>query len=417
MTAVNHPQRSSTSNAEIEQGTCVDTKYIVKRAIAHGGVADVFEAEHLVTGAPVALKVLRPSTADLVLAQRRLLQEARLLGSLRHLNVVTVHDARCCPRYGPYVVLERIEGRSLEDLLAVRHVLPVGQVVSLLEQLAAGLGHAHDRGVIHRDVKPGNVLLEVLPGGGEIVKLIDFGISTTAQPAPASAERLTRPGEILGTVEYMSPEQLADGTGGTVRGDVYGVGVLLYECLLGRVPFTGGASQLIAKLASGARPALIDTERGDVPHVLAAVVHRALSPDPRRRFGSVSELAEACRAAVPRVEPLNLLSSALEAATRRRHRRAPFATPVRVLVDGHVVDGRTVDISEGGALIVGDVQCAPDRAVRIRLPLPTSGRVTELEATTRWVKDHRTARAFGVEFVQLPDSVRDEIAGYVQLMG
>lgn len=411
------PQWSApSSNAEIEPGASVDTKYLVTRPIARGGVADVFEAEHLVTSATVALKVLRRNTVDVVSAQRRLLQEARILGALRHPNVVTIHDAGRCARFGPYLVLERIDGRSLEDLLAVRRTLAVGQVVALVTELAAALDHVHERGFVHRDVKPGNVLVGARGGGHEVVKVVDFGIATRTWPSVASTEKITRQGELLGTVEYMAPEQLVYGTSGTPQSDVYALGVVLYESLSGRVPFPGEAPQIIARMAAGTRPAPVDAERPEIPRALAAAVHRAMSLDPERRFASALELAQACASAVEGMSPLRLLSGPLEGTSRRRFRRAPYVAPVRVLMAGVTVDGRTVDISEGGALILGDVPCAADRPVRIRLPLPTSGRVTELEATTRWVKDHRTQRAFGVEFDALPQEVRDEISGYVQHM-
>lgn len=421
------------------EGT-VDGRYKLRREIARGGHGLVYEADHLVTGMRVAIKLLIPSGRSNPQTAARLLREARILGAVRHTYVVAVQDAGVCPMHGPYVVLEMIEGRSLDGILLTRHRLSVGQTVAVALQLCAALGEVHRRGILHRDVKPGNVLISRTPLGDQ-VELIDFGIATFAATDAAAdggepkPEKLTRDGQVLGTVEYMAPEQLMAEGPIDARADLYSVGAMLYECLTGEVPYTGTLAQIIASVMSGTRPTPIGQRRTDVPVKLENVIRRALKGDRAERFASSAELAEACSDAIGgNVPPIALLdvqddraqvppkaSDALPPSgdvRRRQFPRVPYVAPVRVVVRGGTsYDGHCEDISEGGLLVITDYGNPHDQAVTVHLPLPMSGRVVTLEALAKWVKTRRGQHATGVEFMAAPDEALAEIRAYAQLMG
>jgi serine/threonine protein kinase len=417
-------------HVELTLGSLVADRYVVRRAIARGGMCTVHEAEHRVSGHRVALKALTSHALASEAVHERLLREARILGTLRHPNVVQILDAGVCPSHGPFLALEMIEGRALDGLLAVRTRLPVAQCVALVVQLCDALDDVHRHGVVHRDVKPSNVLISQTLIGDR-VELIDFGV---ASESDRDAPKLTRHGELLGTVEYMSPEQLL-GTTIDARTDVYAVGVLLHECLVGAVPFTGPATTTIARRLSGEKAPLI--EHPDVPRALADVVARAILADARDRFASARELAFACLDALGDLPRLSLLESPAggsslqdeylarraakpaepDPSTRRRHVRAPYVTPARIFFNDRHVDCRTEDVSEGGLLAIASADVPNGVEVRVRVTLPTQGKVVLLPAVTRWVRTHRSTRAVGLAFGELPDDVVADIRTYVEIVG
>jgi serine/threonine-protein kinase len=202
--------------------------YLMLEQVGEGAYARVFRARHEVMGVERAVKVPRPAAAAWPGQRQRFQQEARLAARLRHPNVVTVYDCGLAPGGAPYLVMELVAGPSLAGRLAAG-VMPAGEVVSVAGQVAAALDHAHAHGVIHRDVKPGNVLLG--PGGD--VCLGDFGIAE-----PLSEQASAAPGNGLGTPAYMAPEQCADHS--RAQGpytDVYSLAAVVYEMLTGRPPY------------------------------------------------------------------------------------------------------------------------------------------------------------------------------------
>jgi serine/threonine-protein kinase len=418
----------------------LDQRYTLRREIARGGQGVVFEGEHRVTGARVAIKTLTRAGLELPEAHQRMLREARAIGAVRHPNVVAIHDAGTCAQHGPYLALEMIEGRPLDGILLVRQRLSVAQAVVVTCQLCDALAAVHRHGIIHRDVKPSNLLISSGGSSGDRVELIDFGVASDGAASVASA-KITRVGELLGTVEYMSPEQLMGTAPVEAPSDVYAAASVLYECLTGEVPYAGAPTVVMAQMISGTKPAPVRNKREDVSPKLEAVIVRGLEIDPRKRFASVLELAQACRDAVGFLLPPLALLDAGEArmpaaapaaseatpspampppvpsvAKRRQFVRAPYVTPVRVRTDKSSADGRTEDISEGGILMVMEQACADGERVRVRLPVPVSGRVVEVEGIAKWIKTRRGQRAIGVEFVAVPDDVRSEIRAYVKLM-
>ena len=428
--------------SEAAPESIVDRRYLVRREIARGGMACVFEAEHIVTRAKVALKTLIRELVENPDARVRLLREARVLGALRHPNVVLIQDAGECKKHGPFLALQMIDGRPLDGILVARRRLAIGQAVAVVVQLCSALETVHRNSIVHRDVKPANVLISRGELGDQ-VELIDFGIATAGnEPADVESPKLTKMGQLLGTIEYMSPEQIMESAPIDARTDVYAAGVVLYECLSGEVPFSGGATAVITSFLQNIKPPSLRSQRSEVPEKLEAALSKALAIDPNERYASAREFAAACIEAleghVPAIDLLDVhddkhaarvsvvslvaptpaeVELAANPQRRRKFVRAPYVTPIRVVLSNNkVADGRSEDISEGGILLVADTGIAANERVKLRLPLPTSGRVVILDAMTKWFKTSRTQRAVGMEFIDAPQDVCDEIRAYAALM-
>jgi eukaryotic-like serine/threonine-protein kinase len=230
---------------------------------------------------PVAVKLLAGHLADDPVFRDRFVREARLAAQLSHPNIVQIYDAGEDDG-NPYIVMEYVDGRSLADVLELEGPLGPERVVDLGVQVCAGLEHAHAAGLVHRDVKPGNLLL----GEGPIVKIADFGIARAAETT-----RLTQMGSVLGTAAYLSPEQ-ALGEEVTAAADIYSFGCVLYECLTGRTPYT---FETLAELAIKHKQEPITPVRElrpEIPEGLEAVVMRCLARNPDYRPPSAAELGQ-----------------------------------------------------------------------------------------------------------------------------
>src|SRR5438128_2387221 len=259
--------------------------YILLEPLGHGGMAVVYRARQESLDRTVAVKVLSENLAASTEFMERFRREARTAANLHHPNVITVHDFGEDERGVPYLVLEYIGGPTLADMMDTG--LDDDRIPDLLDQIAAGLDYAHARGVIHRDIKPGNVLMTE---DGRAV-LADFGLAWLVQGA-----HLTLTGGVIGTPEYMSPEQ-ASGEPIDHRSDVYALGVMLYEMLVGERPFVAETpiAVLLQHLQDPA-PSVLEA-RPDLPKAIGDVIARALVKDPAERFASAGELARAFRAA------------------------------------------------------------------------------------------------------------------------
>jgi serine/threonine protein kinase len=259
--------------------------YTFLEPIGHGGMAVVYRARQESLDRTVAVKVLSENLAASTEFMERFRREARTAANLRHPNVITVHDFGQDERGVPYLVLEYIEGPTLADLMDAG--LDDSRIPNLLDQIAAGLDYAHARGVIHRDIKPGNVLITE---DGRAV-LADFGLAWLLEGA-----HLTLTGGVIGTPEYMSPEQ-ATGEPIDHRSDVYALGVVLYEMLVGERPFVAETPiGVLLKHLQDPAPWLLDA-RPDLPPAVGQVLARCLVKDPAQRYASAGELARAFREA------------------------------------------------------------------------------------------------------------------------
>ena len=261
------------------------SSYTLLEPIGHGGMAVVYRARQETLDRTVAVKLLSENLAASAEFMERFRREARTAANMNHPNVITVHDFGQDDRGVPYLVLEYIEGSTLADLMDAG--LDDERIPDLLDQIAGGLDYAHARGVIHRDIKPGNVLMTE---DGRAV-LADFGLAWLLEGA-----HLTQAGGVIGTPEYMSPEQAA-GEPIDHRSDVYALGVVLYEMLVGERPFIAETpiGVLLQHLQQPA-PSILSV-RPDLPKAVGNVLDRALAKDPAERFGSAGELARAFRLA------------------------------------------------------------------------------------------------------------------------
>jgi serine/threonine protein kinase len=271
-------------------GSVVAGRYVLSRRIAGGGMGDVWRAHDQVRDRAVALKLLRPEYLDEPAFLARFRAEARLAGLLDHPGIAAVHDygENDGPGGVAWLVMELVEGEPLSRLLARRGALPPEQALDVIGQTACALQAAHDAGVIHRDVKPANLL--VRPDG--VVKITDFGIARAAGAAP-----LTRTGTVLGTAHYLSPEQV-QGRSASTASDVYALGIVAYECLAGRRPFEGDSPVQVA-LAHQRDP--VPALPADLPGPVVALVMRALAKNPADRptsAGSLGRTALGIRAAL-----------------------------------------------------------------------------------------------------------------------
>jgi serine/threonine-protein kinase len=423
-------------------------RYVVRREIGRGGVCVVSEAVHRLTGRVVAVKqLLQPARARADL-RARLAREAEALGAIRHPNVVDILDADEDHEGVPFLVLERLGGRTLEGILAARTRLDVREAMNLAWQTCAAVAAAHASGVVHRDVKPENLVCleagETLVGAR--VKLIDFGIATAPRSAP-EGPRLTKAETVLGTPEYMPLERLTASAPPSPAFDLYAIGVTLYECLAGRVPYPGDYRSVLQK-AAAAPPPPVESLRPDVPKPLAAFVAKAIAREPERRFPTATAMAQALEqiaeemsragpkpapAVAPAPPPRRLREvppslrvppdgpPSSPAVSRRKTRRAPYRAPVRLELDTGTLDARSEDLSAGGIFLL----LAPDvprpgvgARAAVRFALPSTGEVVQLHGVIRWVKPREGgATAVGVEFVSLPARVQQALEHFVKLLG
>jgi eukaryotic-like serine/threonine-protein kinase len=270
---------------EVADNTLVDSRYRIVRRIGSGGMADVYCAEDTHLGRQVALKVLHRRFAQDQEFVERFRREASAAAGLQHPNVVNVFDrGRHDGTY--YIAMEHLTGRTLKDIVAAEAPLSQERVVELGMQILEAAGFAHRHGVIHRDFKPHNVIVD----DADHPKVTDFGI------ARAGASEMTETGSIMGTAQYLSPEQ-AQGHAVTAASDLYSIGVMLYELLAGRLPFEGDSAVSVALKHLSEAPPAISQFRLDVNPALESVVMAALAKDPARRWQSAEEFAAALGAA------------------------------------------------------------------------------------------------------------------------
>ncbi len=285
----------------IDEGLLLDDRYRVGRKIGEGGMGAVFEGENVVLHRPVAIKALRPHLALDAEAMARFQREAEVTSSLNHPHIVAVLDMNF--RTPPYIVMELLEGESLRARLLREGTVAQTRCLAIATQLLSALAESHDRGILHRDVKPANVFLATNAAVGVSVKLLDFGIAKLTEPKPGQ-KRITLPSHIVGSGAYMSPEQIMGEPLGPAT-DIFSVGVLLYEALSGKKPFLGDdATGTMARIVVGEPPPVID---GILPPLMKVIL-RALARAPRDRFESAREMSKALEPLLPRFSAMNLHS-------------------------------------------------------------------------------------------------------------
>ncbi|HEY6559489.1 MAG TPA: serine/threonine-protein kinase [Polyangiaceae bacterium] len=276
-------------------GKTLGGRFVIERLLGEGGMGAVYAAREITTSEAVALKVVH---AELAARHKehvaRFIQETLAAALVNHPNVVRSlgafdDDGR------PVLVLELLDGTSLDHVIR-KGPLPIARAVEIALQASEGIGAAHAKGIVHRDLKPANVFLTEVADRLRVV-VLDFGVALLQDPLRDPADvRQTDHGVLLGTLDYMSPEQLQDARRADARSDVYALGVILFEMLTGRVPFMAETDpMLVVQILTSPHLAVAD-HRPDTPPELARVIDRALAKDPASRFQSMAAFGEALRA-------------------------------------------------------------------------------------------------------------------------
>jgi serine/threonine-protein kinase len=284
---------------ETLKGMRVGGRYVVDRVLGAGGMGVVAMARYPELHQKVAIKFLLPEHSANTTLNARFVREGRIAAQVKSEHFVRVFDIGKLPNGIPYLVMELLAGRDLGDELAADGAMPVDRAVDYMLQATVGLAEIHALGVVHRDLKPSNLFVAEA-GGKRVIKVLDFGISKE-KSKPDSGASLTSTENLLGTPQYMSPEQVKASKEVDARTDIWSLGVILYELLANRRPFVSdenAVGELFAKVMYIDPPPLTDF-RSDLPAGLADVIAKCLSRDLKQRYANVGELAEALRPFAP----------------------------------------------------------------------------------------------------------------------
>ena len=265
----------------LSKGQKINDRYEIIKNIGEGGMANVYLAQDTILDRKVAVKVLRGDLANDDKFIRRFQREALAVSNLSHPNIVEVYDVG--EEDGShYIVMEYIEGKTLKQLLKKRESLTLTEVIDIMTQLTDGISHAHESYIIHRDIKPQNIMIE---DDGRI-KITDFGIAMAL-----NATQLTQTNSVMGSVHYLPPEQ-ASGKGATIKSDIYSLGILMYELLTGNVPFKGDNAVEIALKHMKDKIPSIRKQDPSIPQSVENIILKACAKNPRNRYDSAKEMHE-----------------------------------------------------------------------------------------------------------------------------
>jgi serine/threonine-protein kinase len=317
----------------------LDGKYSLLREIGSGGTGTVYEAEHLIVGKKVAIKLMNPGAFAEADSRTRFVTEARAAARIAHANVVDIHDLGVTREGVPYLVMELLRGETLEDIIDTRGPLAPSYACELLLQVLAGLSAAHAQGIVHCDLKPANVLVTHPRPDRPLVKVLDFGIARGVEAAAA----LEQPGAVLGTPMYMAPEQVL-GEPVDYRTDVYQASAMLFAMLAGTDPFDAHTTREVMKLVAKGRHKDLRALVPELPEELVRVVADGMAVKPRQRIQSAEELAERLRPFVGAAhlvslvparhavssQPIPLIVGAGPEKSAEPERGAPSVIPVHI---------------------------------------------------------------------------------------
>lgn len=268
-------------------GATLGNRYVVLSVIGRGGMSVVYKAKEISTGLIVAVKTLRTAGLTDEMIVKRFQREAELLSRLNHPRIVNLHAYGTSARGQPYFVMDFLVGDNLVTVLKNDDHLDPERFQDIFVQVCAAIEHAHKHGAIHRDIKPGNIMLTRTKRTKDYVKVVDFGIAKLAE----EAQKLTRMGEVWGSPIYMSPEQCM-GAAIDARSDIYSLGIVMYECLTGRVPFLGrNYADTMGKQISETPPTFAKMRPDlQIPESLEAIVMMSLEKDPNGRYQSLTQM-------------------------------------------------------------------------------------------------------------------------------
>ncbi len=338
--------------------------YRIEERIGRGGMGVVYRAQHLNLQRRAAIKIIAPDLAESEGFRERFTREARIAAALQHPNIVTVYDAGEVDGL-LYLAMQYIQGEDLAAMLRVEGRLRPYRAIDVCRQVASALDAAHAMGLIHRDVKPANVLIE-----GRTAFLTDFGLTKRLEGTHA---QLTRAGDVVGTILYVAPEQI-EGRRVSARSDVYSLGCLLYHCLAGQVPFALETDVAVIYAHLSEEPPKLSVLRPELPEGLDAVMAKALDKSPDRRFPSCGDMISAARAVIDAAGPLSEtipprpsmgIPPTPPAATAAMRDAAAAARRPRVLLGG--LDDRTravarVALGDRVDVLEAPAQATADRA-------------------------------------------------------
>ena len=266
--------------------------YKIGEKLGEGGMGSVYKARSCSNGTDVAIKFMKPYAVSDRVTIKRFEQEARAVSELTHPNIAQVFDSGSKDGKEPYLLMEFVDGVSLEEILRHDRVLTTEYVLAIFSQIIDALEHAHSKGIVHRDLKPSNIIIKENRNGNHEVKLVDFGIAKVA-PSPGAITELTQPGEIIGSPSYMSPEQCQ---GDTVdhRADIYSLGCVIFEALTGQKLFEGeNAIKIVLKqINSPVKERMRLLKKPGVPGGLIAMIDKMLKKSPSQRYQSMTEIRE-----------------------------------------------------------------------------------------------------------------------------
>jgi serine/threonine-protein kinase len=353
-------------------GKVVDQRYRVLGRIGQGGMADVFEVEHVALGRRLAMKVLRHRANENARLVRRFRREAMAASRLETEHVVRIVDYGLLAEGFPYFVMDLLRGQNLRNLLDAEPCLPSTRVANLAIDVCLGLHRAHGAGLVHRDLKPENLWLSRGDDGREICILLDFGV------ARVEGAHTTGDGALVGTVRYMSPEQIGSGEPGPAS-DLFSLAVIMYECLSGASPFAADSLERTLYRILNETPTQVHERNPDVPRHLSELISTCLAKRPEDRPGSARQLAHALRSfagsvrvlpsfegEVPRALGANTLAEdePLEIQVARITDDVASVLPAKRSVAGAWLFGTAVGLVAGGA----SVWALGDRAVAAETP-------------------------------------------------
>ncbi len=330
------------SGKETTELSGLSDRFEILSEVGAGASGSVFHAYDQILQRDVCIKILHAiDTSKIARFQR----EAQAASKLKHSNLVSVMDFGIDSKNKPYLVMEFIDGKTLKEVLRVEKKLSVERTVTLFSQLCRALSHAHDKGVLHRDLKPGNVIIKSMDNGEEQLKIVDFGLAKFD-----GNQSLTTPGVAMGTPHYVSPEAVL-GKEADPRSDIYGLGCVIFECLTGFPPFSGGtASDTMLKHVNEPVPAITDST---VPEKLKKIVSKCLAKDPNERFQTIDQLRLALS------DELHAAASAVPSEDNESkhipiHPRLDIAAQLQPALDPKLKKGRMrLGVSVAAILMIG----------------------------------------------------------------